>query len=365
MENKRAWSKSGSVRISSILDSLRLSLKEEVDSDFLKDIERLSVAIKSDGILVNDSEELNKAAFGRSNIWRYLKNYIDDHFIQVVELYELTSGKVVSLATPSEQIKSKQSLEEWYTKTKEIVAFLMISDWSHSNQKLDAIISLVGCIYSILVLKEIRYCKFCFRRVISKNNCRDHSAGIPDFYLNVKKLHKLKDVKSWDWIVRQRGGRGVIGEYPYRHKYFKDVGMLAEIIDESKWEEAAIILTKILNRELIHLRNFLNDKAIKQNINIFPLHIYFPDYRSFVSWLYSESVLNNPYEDSISAFWLLNSLFGAETCQKAENEAKVRENKVLKRDIEIIRLILDGKSYNEVAKLLSVSKSLVGKIAKK
>lgn len=359
--------KSPKDRIASIVSELEKEISGKVDSDFCKALRDFSREIHAKGILQSTKFKEDKFAFGRRRCWSYATNYLDAHFLQAIEFCEILTGEQAEVRLPSEQLKSNFSFEYWHQLVKESVQKLNIAGLKVLANKLDAIRLITSCMNTTSIEGEIHYCRYCFRRVPTKNNCRYHMAVFDEFYLDVKRPMQFLDNDGWKWVVRQRGIRGIIGEYPFNHSYYREAGELPKLIHQGSWSFASGLLQKLFDTELNSLRGVLVIKMYEQEQkSLFPLNLSFSSYASFVRWLYSKEILDNTYEDSISAFWLINTLFAANERYKAEIKLSEHTKKIKQgcegRNLEITRLHRSGLSYRKIADELGISKSLVGKV---
>jgi hypothetical protein len=360
--------KSPKERLASIASELAREVSGKVDSDFCRDIQKLSKEVQVRGIL-HSHEQNEKHAFGRQNCWIYASDYLDHHFQQALEFCQMLSEDQTDIRLPSQQLKYDFSFADWHQLVEGAVKKLHFAGLDVVAHKLDAIRLLTSCMNTTSIDGEIRYCRYCFRRVPTKNNCRYHMAVSDDFYVDVKKPMQFLDNDGWKWVVRQRGIRGIIGEYPFNHSYFREAGEIPKLIHQGSWKFASELLQKLFDTELNMVRGVLVIKMYEQEQKpLFPLNLCFSNYVSFVRWIYSKEILDNSYEDSISAFWLINTLFAANERFKAEKKLSEHAEKIQqdteKRDLEIIRLYEQGTSYRKIAYVLAISKSLVGKVIK-
>jgi len=370
-------------RIISIVTALMEEVSGKVERDFCLDLGRLLEQIEEKGIIFDAPAEM-RFSFGRKECWGYLEEYLDPHFQQIIELYEMVLPESEPIRLPSMQLKSEFSFEYWHSQVVNVVEQLKASELIHSDYKLD-IIRLTPAVYKLDVIRlitscmntnygegEIHYCRHCYRRVPTKNNCRYHMAGTNDFYKDVKKVEPYFDKEIWDEIKNMRGGRGVYGEFPFNHSFFKERAAIARLIHQANWHLSSEWIGKILNMELNNLRDYLSTKIAKQKEkSLFPLHLNFDSYHAFVRWLYSKKILDNLYEESTSAFWLLNTMLAAEVRLKAEKklEEDLKENSqtITERDEEILKLYNNGNglSFGQIAKRQGISSKTAWKVYNK
>ncbi|MBU3004285.1 hypothetical protein [Paraglaciecola arctica] len=366
-QKERDGIKSPRDRVASIVSELEQEVAGEVDSDFCRDLQMLSSEVRKKGVLHCHSSEEEKYAFGRQSCWVYASTYLDHHFHQAMEFCQLLVGDEITLRHPSQQLKSDYSFDYWHQRVEENVKKLTSAGLSVVAKKLDIIRLISSCMNTTSIEGEIYYCRYCFRRVPTKNNCRYHMAVGDDFYLEVKKPSSFLKENGWKWILRQRGIRGIIGEYPFNHSYFREAGEIPKLIHQGNWSFTSELLQKLFDTELNYLRGFLVIKMFKQqNQALFPLNTNFSSYPAFVRWLYSKEIMDNPYEDSLSAFWLMNALFAANERLKAEKKLTEHTDQLKQateeRNVKIFQRRAEGASYRKIAASLDISKSLVCKV---
>lgn len=361
--NERQSIKSRSGRIAAISRSLAGELLGRTDSDFTSDLYALADKVLTTDKLDSDKNLSNQFKFGRRESWKSLEEFVDKHFIQIYELHQLVFGCDSNIKVPSVVIKDGSSFEPWHDHIQSIIVDLKSIGLIDAAIKFDAIRLVTLSMKSTAVRGEIRYCRYCFRRVVNKKNCHLHMAKDASFYLEVKKVQQNLDEDEWLWITKQRSLRGIIGEQPYKHSLYAEGGAIPKSIDQGDWSSASKILSHLFDSRWSNLKAHLDSK---RGGTLFPLDQSFRTYYEFVEWLYSKPVLDNLNEDSTAAFWLMNNLFAAEEVIKASKvtleSCLAKRKNIDERESQILLLKGEGYSYREIAKTLGISKSLVGKL---